>query len=280
MHLIVNEISQDVPEHWTIFQLRDHLNPIADVVIHNGVPVRSDCKIKEHDRIVLITRGHEPSASELDRLLAARHTEAVHTALKQATVGIAGAGGLGSSIATALTRVGIGKIIVADFDVVEPSNLNRQQYFIDQIGLPKVEALYANLRRINPFTTICPQNLYLTSSNIPEIFAGVDVMVEAFDSAENKAMMAQTWLQKFPGIPLVAASGMAGYATSNNIRTRRSLKNMYLCGDGISEVQDIYSLMAPRVGIVAHHQANCVIQLLLGVDPGSEEINYADHRQQ
>lgn len=277
MHLTVNETSQDVAEKLTIFQLRDQLHPAANVLILNGTPVRRDCALQENDRVVLIKRGHEPSASEFDRLLAARHTADVHTILKQATVGIAGAGGLGSAIAIALTRVGIGKLIVADFDVVEPSNLNRQQYFIDQIGLPKVEALYTNLRRINPFITICPKNLYLHSDNIAEIFSGVDVMVEAFDSAESKAMLAQLWLQKFPDTPLVAASGMAGYATSNNIRTRRSLKNMYLCGDGVSEVQDVYSLMAPRVGVVAHHQANCVIQLLLGLDPSSEEINYADN---
>ncbi|MDY0189543.1 MAG: sulfur carrier protein ThiS adenylyltransferase ThiF [Desulfuromonas sp.] len=277
MHLIINEISQDISAQLTIFQLRDRLHPTAEVIIHNGVPAHNDCALQENDRVVFIKRGHAPSASEFDSLLAARHTESVHNTLKQATVGIAGAGGLGSAIASALTRVGIGKIIIADFDVVEPSNLNRQQYFIDQIGLPKVEALHENLRRINPFITICPKNLYLTRSNIPEIFAGVDVMVEAFDSAENKAMLAQLWLQQFPHTPLVAASGMAGYASNNIIRTQHRLKNMYLCGDGISEVQDIYSLMAPRVGIVAHHQANCVIQLLLGVDPDSEEINYADN---
>jgi len=277
MRLIVNEKLQDVPEQLTLFQLRDQQQPNADVIIHNGTPTHSDCKLQENDTVVFIKRGQQPSATDLDALLAARHTATVHDILKQATVGIAGVGGLGSAIAIALTRAGIGKLIVADFDVVEPSNLNRQQYFIDQIGLPKVEALRTNLSRINPFTTVCPHNNYLDENNIPEIFSGVDTMVEAFDRAESKAMLARLWLRGFPDTPLVAASGMAGYACSNTIRTRRGINNMYVCGDEVSEVRDIYSLMAPRVGIAAHHQANCVIQLLLGLDPLCEENNYADH---
>lgn len=271
MNIVVNEKSRQIIDGTTLFQLRDELKPHADIIICNGVPISSDHLLQPGDCVTLIQRGEQPSHEELEALLIARHTPEVHAALKKATIGIAGAGGLGSSIAVALTRAGIGKLIIADFDVVEPSNLNRQQYFIDQIGLPKVEALRANLQRINPFTAVCAEKCYLNADNIPWLFADVDVMVEAFDCPETKAMLIQLWLRQFPDTPLVAASGVAGYAASNTICTRQVMGKLYLCGDGVSAIQPGISLMAPRVGIAAHHQANTVIRLLLGIDPIEEE---------
>lgn len=271
MNIVVNEKPRQVSDGLTLFQLRDELKPNADIIICNGIPTSSDHPLQPGDHITIIRRGEQPSREELEALLIARHTPEVHAALKKATIGIAGAGGLGSSIATALTRAGIGQIIIADFDVVEPSNLNRQQYFIDQIGLPKVEALQANLQRINPFTIVRAEKCYLSVDNIPALFADVDVMVEAFDCPETKAMLIQLWLRQFPATPLVAASGMAGYGASNTICTRQVMNKLYLCGDGVSAVQPGTSLMAPRVGIAAHHQANTVIRLLLGIDPIEEK---------
>lgn len=270
MQILVNEKLREFPDHYSLFQVRDAVAPKADLIICNGITSTCDQPLDGTERVVLIQRGIQPNVDELEALLLARHTPEVYLPLKNATVGIAGVGGLGSAIAIALMRCGVGHLIIADYDVVEPSNLNRQHYYLDQIGQPKVTALSETLRRINPFSTLQCKNVTLDSDNIPALFSEVDVMVEAFDCPEAKAMLSQCWLRTFPQKPLVAASGMAGYGPSNSITTRRALGNLYLCGDGTTAVQPGTGLMAPRVGIAAHHQANTVIRLLLGIDPIEE----------
>jgi sulfur carrier protein ThiS adenylyltransferase len=267
MQIWINEQRHDVPPDASLFGVRDQFRPQADVMIVNGFPETADLPLTENDRVVLIRRGETPSAEEFDALLTARHTPGVHERLKLACVGIAGAGGLGSPIAAALARSGIGKLVVADYDVVEPSNLNRQMYFIDQIGLPKVEALAATLARINPGVTVVTHIVRLTRDNIATLFAEVDVMVEALDDARAKAMLTETFMSHFPGKPLVAASGVAGAGSANTIVTRRTIGNLYLVGDGETAAAPGTGLMAPRVGVAAHHQANAVVQLLLGDVP-------------
>ncbi|MCK5914470.1 MAG: sulfur carrier protein ThiS adenylyltransferase ThiF, partial [Desulfuromusa sp.] len=152
-------------------------------------------------------------------------------------------------------------------DIVEPSNLNRQQYFIDQIGMPKVLALQDNLKRINPATKVNISTQKVTPKNISELFGEADILVEAFDTAEQKAMLTNYFLCNFPDKILVAASGIAGYETSNSIRTTKISEHFYLCGDGITAAEPGCGLMAPRVGIAAHHQANTVLRLLLNESP-------------
>lgn len=267
MRIQLNEQSTDIPEETSLFALRERFKPGADVIIRNGFPANSDLPLAEGDCIVLIRRGEQPSAAELEALMVARHTPGVHQKLKAACVGIAGVGGLGSAVAVALARCGVGRLIVADFDLVEPSNLNRQQYFVDQLGLPKVEALRQNLLRINPYVQLVPWHLRLTPDNIPGLFAEVDVMVEAFDGADQKAMLAAAFLGNCPGKPLVAASGLAGFGPSNSVTTRTVGRNFYLVGDLESAARPGEGLMAPRVGIAAHHQANAVLRLLLGETP-------------
>jgi sulfur carrier protein ThiS adenylyltransferase len=267
MRIFLNEKPIDIEPGARSEELRRRFKPDADLAILNGFPLDADRTLQEGDRLVLIRRGEHPSPEELEALLVARHTPGVHARLKRAIVGIAGAGGLGSSIAVALTRSGIGQLIVADFDVVEPSNLNRQQYFVDQIGLAKVEALRENLARINPYVKVAVFHGRLTPENIPQLFAGVDVMVEAFDRADQKAMLVETFLDHFPAKPLVAASGMAGFGPSNTVVTRRAANRLTLVGDGSTAAGPGQGLMAPRVGIAAHHQANAVLRLLLGEEP-------------
>jgi sulfur carrier protein ThiS adenylyltransferase len=229
--------------------------------------MREDRVLEEGDAVVLIQRGEIPERDTLEALMASRHTPGVHAIIKKATVGIAGVGGLGSAIAIALARIGIGKLIVADFDVVEPSNLNRQQYFIDQIGLPKVSALCDNLARINPYVEVEAHLLRLDRENVPILFTGVDVMVEAFDGADQKAMLVESFTKAFPATPLVVASGLAGHMPSNTIVTRKMGRSMVLVGDLVTAAAPGTGLMAPRVGVAAHHQANAVLRLLLGEDP-------------
>lgn len=270
MLIIVNEKPCDVDDSTTLFAVRDQLHPTADLLLCNDQLCGNDQPLHEADRIVLIERGATLENAEVDRLLSLRHGTAVHQRLKMATIGIAGAGGLGSAIAVALVRAGIGGLILVDFDIVEASNLNRQQYFMDQIGLPKVEALRANLLRINPYCRVKSENQRLSCTNLAPLLGGCDILVEAFDCPEAKAQLTAQWLHSFPDKALVAASGMAGYGPSNSIRTRHAMANLYVCGDGHSAIRPGCGLMAPRVGIVAHHQANTVLRLLLGEFPVEE----------
>jgi sulfur carrier protein ThiS adenylyltransferase len=238
--------------------------PEADILILNGFPSTPETTVKEGDQVFLIRRGEQPTQDELEFLLAARHTPGVHARLKAATVGIAGTGGLGSAIAVALARIGVGRLIIADFDVVEPSNLNRQQYFIDQIGLHKVTALTENLCRINPYVVVEPHIVMLDPANIPTVFDNCTFVVEAFDRADMKAMLVNTVLELMPTVTIFAASGLAGYGSNNSIQTSRISSRLYLTGDGESEARPGNGLMAPRVGIAANHQANQVIRCILG----------------
>ncbi len=182
--------------------------------------------------------------------------------LRRAVVGIAGLGGLGSTVAVALARAGTGRLIIADFDVVETGNLNRQQYFIDQIGKAKVEAMKENLRRINPDVKVDGFKERLDSDNLLRVFAGADVIAECFDKAEEKQMIVQTVLSKTDK-PIVSVSGLAGYGNSNAIQTKRISKRLILIGDSERGIDLQPLLTAARVGIAACHQANAIIEILL-----------------
>ena len=260
MNIFLNERAFELEPGTSLMQLRDREKPQADVLIHNGAAVSDDVPLVEGDYVNLIRRGEIPPADELEALMVSRHTPGVHGRIKQATVGIAGLGGLGSAIAVALARIGVGRLILADFDVVEPSNLNRQQYFIDQLGLTKAEALEANLRRINPYVEYDARCIRVTPENIDGLFGGVDVMVEAFDRADQKAML----LQSFKGAPIVAASGLAGFGSGETIGVRKMGDRIFIVGDLETAAAPGCGLMAPRVGIAAHMQANVVLRLLLG----------------
>jgi len=182
--------------------------------------------------------------------------------LQNKTVGIAGAGGLGSNCAVSLVRVGLGNLIIADFDAVSESNLNRQYYFRDQIGMKKVFALRDNLIRINPELNLTIIDEHLNPGNIIQHFGKCDVIVEAFDAADQKEMLIETVLTHFPDKPLVIGLGMAGWGMNDSI-TVRQIDNMYICGDEVSEIGLELPPIAPRVGIVANMQANVVLEILL-----------------
>ena len=192
----------------------------------------------------------------------ARRDRRVLGILRGSIVGIAGAGGLGSNVALSLARVGVGKLIIADSDRVEPSNLNRQQYFIDQVGRQKVKALREILLRVNPYSTYVIHAVRVKARNVASLFGEADVMVEAFDKAAAKQMLIETWLTRFPDRPIVAASGLAGFGANCKLHTRR-LGHLYVCGDEASQPEPGISPMAPRVAVVANLQANLVVELLV-----------------
>ena len=182
--------------------------------------------------------------------------------LKDKTVGIAGCGGLGSNCAVALARVGVGKLIIADFDVVEETNLNRQYYFYKQIGLKKVDCLSENIQLINREVKVETHDLKLAAENIAAIYQNCDVIVEAFDKAEMKQMIVEIVSEQLPKTPLVLGLGMAGWGDSNSIHCRQT-DNLFICGDEAKEIAEDLPPLAPRVGIVANMQANTVLEILL-----------------
>ena len=213
--------------------------------------------------VVLIRRGEIPKADELEALMVARHTPGVHERMKASVVGIAGLGGLGSAVAIALARIGIGTLILADFDLVEPSNLNRQHYLIEHIGAAKTDAIARILANINPYIQVITHKVVLDRNNIPELFQPADAIVECFDRAEAKAMIIQTVAEFMPETYVIGASGLAGYGDSNSIQTMRLGEKIFIVGDLVKAAEPGRGLMAPRVGIAAHHQANLVVTLLM-----------------
>lgn len=200
----------------------------------------------------------------LENRMTARHSPNVLRKLKEAKVAIAGLGGLGSNIAVHLARIGVGELLLIDFDVVEASNLNRQNYCVEHIGQNKTDALKSQLEKINPFVKIITQKVKLTSDNAIKILDGYDVVCEAFDSADNKAMLINTLMENLPNIRIVSGSGMAGFGSSNSITTRRIFRNLYVCGD--MQADSEIGIMSPRVGVCAAHQANMVLRLLLNIE--------------
>lgn len=186
----------------------------------------------------------------------------INDKLAQAVVGIAGLGGLGSTVAAALARSGIGKLIIADFDVIEAGNLDRQQYFVHQIGKEKVEATIENLRSINPDVQVDEHHCRLTADNIPGIFAEAEIIAECFDRACEKQMIVETVLYKTDK-KIVSASGLAGYGDSNAIVTKYISERLILVGDGKSDVESNPLLTAARVWIAAAHQANAIVEMII-----------------
>ena len=205
-----------------------------------------------------------PTKDEWNKALCERHGENVQKKFSAATVAICGLGGLGSSIAISLARAGIGKLILIDFDRVDITNLHRQQYKANQIGMVKTDALSDNLKEIAPYIDIESHTVRITDNNAVELLKDADIICEAFDNAECKAMLTNLVLETMPDKNLVAASGMAGMGSANTIQTRRVSKRFYLCGDERSDVQSEGSLVASRVMLCAAHQAHTVLRILAG----------------
>ncbi len=205
-----------------------------------------------------------PTKEEMRAALEGRQGKELTEAFSQAAVAVCGLGGLGSHIAAALARAGIGKLILVDHDRVDVGNLHRQQYGASQVGRFKTEALAENLKEMAPYVELEIHTVRVGEENGVALLDGADVICEAFDDARCKAMLANLVLERLPEKYLVAASGMAGFGSPNGIRTRRVAERFYLCGDGTSEVADGVGLAAPRVMACAAHQAMTVLRILAG----------------
>ena len=259
----INEEEVSVDIEATVFALKALYKKDADVIIVNGFPIKEDKPIKENDSISFIKKGEKLSYEQVESVMMARHTPLVYEKLKKAKVGIAGLGGLGSNIASMLARIGIGELVIVDYDVVEPSNLNRQNYFINQLGEFKTDATIKNIEMINPFIKVEKIDVFLDKTNCIEIFKDCDVVIEAFDDAKCKAELVNTLLTKSKKI-IVSGSGMAGVYPSNTIKTKRMNSRFYVCGDQVSEAREFCGLMSTRVNIAAGHMANTAVRIILG----------------
>ncbi|HIU17532.1 MAG TPA: sulfur carrier protein ThiS adenylyltransferase ThiF [Candidatus Avidesulfovibrio excrementigallinarum] len=267
MRIRVNGEPVEMPEGTRLQDLSArHAGSVqADLVrILNGYQTADNPVLHENDQVVLVPRGVYPPSGELRAMLAARNTPELTDRLARARVGIAGLGGLGSHVATALARTGVGCLHLVDFDIVEPSNLNRQVYRLAQLGLPKTEALRREIADIAPYCKVITDQVRIDAGNAHRLFAGDDIVCEALDDATAKAMLTDVVLSTLPHTPLVAASGMAGYASGNALTTRKITRRFYLCGDGESEAGYGVGLMAPRVMLCAGHQALTILRLIAG----------------
>ena len=204
------------------------------------------------------------SRAALEAALTARHGAVAQARFSAASVGVAGLGGLGSHIAVLLARLGVGRLVLADFDKVDVTNLHRQHYFLPHLGRYKTEALAEQLQQINPWLTYETHTVKVTADNAPALFQGCQVVCEAFDRPDQKAMLVQALLTGLPDTVVVSGSGMAGMGPANAITSRKALGRLYLCGDGESDIDQGVGLVAPRVAVCAAHQATLVMRLLLG----------------
>lgn len=205
-----------------------------------------------------------PSREVMREALNIRHGEDLQNKISAARVAVCGLGGLGSNIAIALARAGVGHLHLIDFDRVDLTNLNRQQYAVGQLGQYKTDALRETLSLVSPYCDVTCDTIQVTKENLPDLLKTEDYICEAFDRAEAKAMLVSGVLEHFPEKYLVAASGLAGLGSANTIQTRRVSKRFYLCGDGTSDSSVGLGLVASRVLVCAAHEANMILRLIAG----------------
>lgn len=205
-----------------------------------------------------------PTKEEFFNGLAAKHGAELQKKFAAASVAVCGAGGLGSNIAIALARAGVGRLKIIDFDKIEITNLNRQQYFADQIGLFKAVALKENLSKIAPYCKVEAEVVKITEENVTSLLKGFSIVCEAFDKAEAKAMLVNAVLENMPETYLVSGSGMASLNSANSIKTRKITDKFYLCGDLTNDVDAGNGLFGSRVLVCAAHQAHTILRIIAG----------------
>lgn len=206
-----------------------------------------------------------PTEREMSKALSGRIGDELCCRLSKAVVAVCGLGGLGSNISISLARAGVGKLILIDFDHVDLSNLNRQQYKAEQIGMKKTVAMKENLREISPYMDILTYDVRITRENAADLIGEAEIICEAFDKAEEKAMLAEAVLEDMKDNILISASGMAGFSSANDIKTRKITDRFYVCGDGISDSEmEKEGLVSSRVMVCAAHQAHMALRILSG----------------
>ena len=262
MRIILNGKPTEVDDR-SVFDLRRRMLPGAMITV-DGYGVTEDMELRKGMSVCLFRKNSTPSEEEFDALMSARDSPDVYEKLKGARVGIAGLGGLGSNVAVLLVRAGVGHLTIADYDTVDVTNLNRQDYVLSDVGRKKTEALKERLLGINPHADIRSVDGIITKDNAASVFEGCGIVVEAFDDAEEKTMLIDTLLSETDAT-VVSGNGVAGYGPAGDIATTVPMERLVMCGDGATETRPGCGLTAPHVMIVSAHQANAVVRLILGL---------------
>ena len=239
-------------------------HPEGTIAIVNGRHVDPGSRLKDGDSVYLMEGGRGFVTKATETLLSQRYSRPVYEKLSGIRIGVAGLGGIGSHVAEALVRAGVGHLVIADFDRVDQTNLSRQNYFDEDIGKGKAEATASILRRIRPDADIVPVDVRLTPGNVCSVFSGCNIVCEAFDRSESKSMLVESLLMGDPRVTVVSCSGMAGFGSSNTIVTERRMSRLYICGDGESDADSGEGLVASRVMVCAGHVANMAVRLAIG----------------
>ena len=259
MKIYVNGELREIENHNILEIKKDNQIAIVD-----GFSVKDDYILNEYDRVILVDKKSIPKKEELDMLISSRNGEKINKCLQNKVVAICGLGGLGSNIAISLSRVGVKNLLVVDYDIVDITNINRQNYFLQDLGKYKTDAIEYWIKNINPYISVVKINKKLDESNVLDILSGADIIVEAFDDAKAKAMLVNNILTNTDKV-VIASSGMAGFYSCNDIKTKKINDRLYIVGDLVSEAKVGEGLMSPRVLVNAGHQANMVLRLLLNI---------------
>lgn len=244
--------------------LRAERNITADTLIINGHHRQWQTAVANGDEVLMLRSAEPPSPALWRAIYNARYGKDMMKRLQAGRVAICGLGGLGSLVAIELARLGVGRLLLIDGDSVEPTNLARQHYTLNQIGQTKTQALATTLTDLTPLTQVETATTWLDENNTASLLANWPLICECLDQPESKALVTQIILSTLPNATLVGTSGMAGYATGNTIISQQLLPHFYMVGDGKSEGESGIGLMAPRVGLCASAQATLVMRLLLG----------------
>ena len=266
--IVLNGRDADVP-FGKVSEIVDSVLPGGYAVV-DGFGSDGHEDVREGMQVFVFSKTAQPSADEYEALLSARDSPGVYAKMKRARVGIAGLGGLGSNISVMLARAGVGYLKLVDRDVVDITNLNRQDYRRDDIGRRKTDAIADRIASITPFVETEKVFATVTQDNATCIFGDCDIVVEAFDGAENKAMLITTILSETDKW-VVSGNGMAGFGPSNTIVTSSPMRHLVMCGDCETSAGPGCGLMSPRVTVAAAHQANAVMRLILGKNPVEED---------
>lgn len=260
LHLILNGRPVSIDATHVEEVLEGH--PEDTIAIVNGRHQEGSFRLKDGDSITLIRDGGfvREAAS---RMLCDRYTPAIHSRISSAKVGVAGLGGIGSHIAESLTRAGVGHLVIADFDRVDMTNLNRQNYYIEDIGKSKAQCTAGTLKRIDPGIDVEVFDGRVTRENADEVFRGCSVVCEAFDDASSKAMLIETLLSQNKDVKVVSVSGMAGFSTVNTMHVERRMSRLYVCGDCVSDSSTGAGLTATRVMACAGMAAHTALQIII-----------------
>ena len=247
----------------SIKNLINQLNIAADIFIVNSFPVSSSYIINDNDTVTLIKKGTVPDKEYLEYQLISRQGLKEYNILKNSSAVICGLGGLGSNAAVSLARAGLGRLKLIDFDVVEPSNINRQAYFLEHIGMYKTNALKEIVSKISPYITIETSNVYLDETNILKELAGYQVILECFDNISFKMMLIEKCVNNMRDSYIIGASGVAGYYNTDKFVKKTLGSNCIIIGDFEAEAGFNQGLYAPRVAAAANIQANEAVRYLL-----------------